>query len=134
MLLPGFIYNQDILKELWCNCFAYVHGNFVGGTNPALLQTMASGCFIMAIDVSFNRDVLSNCGLFFDNNEHSLAEKMKWALDNTDKLQSYGERARQRIKENYNWDIIADQYEKLFYDLYYSKYPWHLNTGPKYGT
>jgi glycosyltransferase involved in cell wall biosynthesis len=127
VLLPGFIYDQEILKELWCNCFAYVHGNFVGGTNPALLQTMASGCFILAIDVSFNRDVLSDCGLFFENNEHSLGEKMKWALDNTDKLRDYGKRARQRISKNYNWDKIADQYENLFYDLYYGKNPWHQN-------
>ena len=126
VLLPGFIYDQEILKELWCNCFAYVHGNFVGGTNPALLQTMASGCFTIAINISFNHDVLSDCGIYFDKDEYALAEKMKWALDNKDKLEDYGQRARLRIKENYNWNKIADQYEKLFYDLYDGKYPWRL--------
>ena len=127
VLLPGFIYDQEILRELWCNCFAYIHGNSVGGTNPALLQTMASGCFTIAINISFNHDVLSDCGIYFDKDEYSLAEKMKWALINKDKLEGYGERARQRIRENYNWNKIAEQYEKLFYELYYGKYPWRLN-------
>ena len=31
VLLPGYIYDQDLLRELWCNCYAYVHGNEVGG-------------------------------------------------------------------------------------------------------
>ena len=71
--------------------------------------------------------MLSDCGIYFDNNEYSLAEKMKWALDNEDKLESFGERAQQRINENYNWDKVTEQYEKLFYDLYNGKHPWHLN-------
>ncbi len=38
VLLPGFIYDKDLFKELWCNCYAYIHGNEVGGTNPALTR------------------------------------------------------------------------------------------------
>ena len=25
------------VKELHCNCYAYIHGHMMGGTNPALL-------------------------------------------------------------------------------------------------
>ncbi len=124
IILPGFIYNQDLLKELWCFCFAYIHGNEVGGTNPALLQTMASGCFTIARDVTFNQDVLSNCGIYFKKDIDSLAEKMRWALDNEGKLANFKEKARARILEHYSWDRIADQYEQLFYDIINGKYPW----------
>ena len=117
IFLMGFIYDKEILEELWCNCFAYIHGNSVGGTNPALLQAMASACFTISIDVPFNRDVLNECGIYFNNNEDSLVEKMKWALNNYKTLYTFGQKAQLRIIEKYSWDKVTDQYEKLFYEL-----------------
>jgi len=124
VLLPGFIYDRETLKELWCNCFAYVHGNSVGGTNPALLQAMASGCFTLSIDVLFNRDVMADCGIYYHNDEVSLSEKMFWSLKNEQALRSYRKKAQERIRKHYTWERIADQYEQLFLDLYEGKYPW----------
>ena len=124
VIFPGFIYDQEILKELWCNSFAYIHGNSVGGTNPALLQTMASGCFTIASDIYFNHDVLADCGIFFKTDVQSLAEKMQWALDNEHKLAAYRKNAQQRIQTHYTWDKIANQYEALFLELNKGKYPW----------
>ncbi len=117
VILPGTIYDKEMLQELWCNSFAYVHGNSVGGTNPALLQTMASGCFTLAVNVQFNKDVLGDCGIYYDSDENSLLEKMKWAIQNKAELDIYRRKAQQRIQEHYSWDKIADQYEQLFFDL-----------------
>lgn len=128
VLLPGYIYESETLKELWCNCFAYIHGNSVGGTNPALLQTMASGCFTIAANNSFNRDVLDDCGIFYETNVNSLVEKMKWSLENDYKLDDYGKNAQQRIIDNYNWNKVADQYEELFFGIVEGKYPWKIRT------
>ena len=124
VILPGFIYDQETLKELWCNCYAYVHGNSVGGTNPALLQTMASGCFTIAIDNPFNHDVLDTCGIYYDNNVEALSEQMKWALENDNRLNEFRQRAQKRIRDFYSWDRITEQYEELFYDLRDGNYPW----------
>lgn len=121
IFLPGFIYDQELLRELWCNCFAYIHGNSVGGTNPALLQTMASGCFTIASDVIFNRDVLGDCGVYFKDDVSDLSKKMSWALNNK-ALDIFKNNAIQRIKEYYDWDRISSQYEELFFDLYKGKY------------
>jgi glycosyltransferase involved in cell wall biosynthesis len=124
VVFPGFIYDQEMLKELWCNCYAYIHGNSVGGTNPALLQTMASGCFTIASDISFNHDVLADCGIFYRTTVPELVEKMQWSLDNEGQLDSYRNKAQQRILTHYTWDKIADQYETLFQELIQGKYPW----------
>ncbi|HBG46006.1 MAG TPA: glycosyl transferase [Deltaproteobacteria bacterium] len=123
IILPGAIYEKELLDEIWCNCFAYVHGNEVGGTNPALLQAMANGCFTLAIDVSFSRDVLGDCGLYFSKDAKSLADKMSWALynDKSGALQGYGEMARERIKMSYSWDKVATDYEGLFRGLLKNK-------------
>ncbi len=117
IILPGPIYDREILDEIWCNCFAYVHGNEVGGTNPALLQTMANGCFTIAIDVSFSRDVLGKCGIFFDKDAGDLADKMQWAVDNSQLLGDYKKHATERIEKEYSWDSVAKDYERLFIGL-----------------
>ncbi len=117
VLLPGFIYDQELLKELWCFCHAYVHGNSVGGTNPALLQSMASGSFVMAVENPFNRDVLADCGSYYAPAPDSLAERMQWSLDNADALDDFRGKARRRIEAHYCWDKVADQYEHLFFEM-----------------
>jgi len=117
IILPGSIYDKELLNEIWCNCFAYIHGNEVGGTNPALLQTMASGCFTIAIDVSFSRDVLADSGIFFANDSQTLATRMQWALGHGQELATYKEKAIERIRLHYSWDKVADEYEALFAEM-----------------
>ena len=126
VILPGFIYDKDLLNELWCNCYAYVHGNEVGGTNPALLQTMGSGCFTIAVDVPFSHDVLRDCGIYYRRDAEHLASQMRWALDNAGELAPYQARAVQRITEEYTWDKVTDGYEELFHELKSGQHPWKL--------
>lgn len=117
VVLPGPIYDKELLNELWCNCYAYIHGNEVGGTNPALLQAMASGCFTIAIDVPFSRDVLRHGGIYFMKRPEDLTEKMRWALEHPDDRPAYCSRAVQRIIERYSWEKVADDYEALFCEI-----------------
>lgn len=127
ILLPGFIYDQETLKELWCHCLAYIHGNSVGGTNPALLQAMASGCFTIAIDNPFNRDVLRDCGIYYQKSADSLAKQLDWTVDNQEKLKTYRQKAQARVASHYSWDRIAFQYEELFYRMTRGEFPWRLS-------
>jgi glycosyltransferase involved in cell wall biosynthesis len=117
VILPGYVYDRDLLNELWCNCFAYVHGNEVGGTNPALLQTMASGCFTIAIDVPFSHDVLLDAGIYFEKSPEDLAARMQWALDHAEELIYFKVKAVERIRKQYSWDLVTDEYEALFREL-----------------
>lgn len=117
IILPGSIYDKELLNEIWCNSFAYIHGNEVGGTNPALLQTMASGCFTIAIDVSFSRDVLEDAGVYFGKNVQALANQMQWALENGQLLTYYKDRAIKRIRLHYSWDKVTIEYEDLFVEM-----------------
>jgi glycosyltransferase involved in cell wall biosynthesis len=122
ILLPGPIYDKALLNELWCNCYAYVHGNEVGGTNPALLQTMASGCFTMAIDVPFSHDVLRDGGVYFAKDADDLASKMCWSLEHSAELPGFKQRALARIRSHYCWEKVTDGYEQLFQELIADKY------------
>ena len=73
----GSIYGNGY-HELLCNAFVYIHGNEVGGTNPALLDAMAAGNCVIANGVEFNKEVVSHCGLFFEhNNADDLKDKIQ---------------------------------------------------------
>jgi len=101
-------YNQGILTALRRNCFCYVHGNSVGGTNPALLEAMAVCPRIMAMDVPFSREVLGGRGLYFSKSD--IASAFRRALDLADE----GEVYRQRIDRYYRWENIAQAYLRVF--------------------
>jgi glycosyltransferase involved in cell wall biosynthesis len=74
VIFTGHIHDQSLIKELHCNCFAYVHGHSVGGTNPSLLKAMGYGNCVLALDTVFNREVLADTGLFFAKDEKANRE------------------------------------------------------------
>lgn len=110
----GFQYDKKITRELLCNCCAYIHGNEVGGTNPALLEAMASGCFVICRDVVFNQEVLRDAGIYFKKNISDLSKKISWVIQNQNDLADKKNKAKAIIQEKYDWDIIVAAYEKLF--------------------
>ena len=46
--LLGPVYTPGHIHELHAHCYAYVHGNEVGGTNPALLKALGYGNCVLA--------------------------------------------------------------------------------------
>jgi glycosyltransferase involved in cell wall biosynthesis len=113
ILMVGTISDQEVMRELWCNCYAYLHGHTVGGTNPALLRAMGDGACVLARDTVFNREVLEDSGLFFSN-ESEVAEGIT-QLDGDETLVArLSGRARERVREHYSWPKIADAYVRLF--------------------
>ncbi|MDB4915868.1 MAG: glycosyl transferase group 1 [Gemmatimonadetes bacterium] len=111
--LVGHVSDQSILKELWCNCHAYLHGHSMGGTNPSLLRAMGYGRCTIALDTVFNREVLADTGQFF-----SGCDDLAALIDECESAPEVGEalaaRARERVLEHYTWEGITDQYERLF--------------------
>jgi glycosyltransferase involved in cell wall biosynthesis len=117
IIRPGFIYDKDLLRELLTNAWAYVHGNEVGGTNPALLEAMAAGCFVIARDVPFNREVLGEAGVYFQKDAADLRAKLAWARDHEGELGPRKTAAVEIIRGRYDWDRVTDAYEELFRGL-----------------
>ncbi len=58
--LLGGVWDQTQLDQLYANALTYLHGHSVGGTNPSLLRATGAGCFTLANDVMFNREVLGD--------------------------------------------------------------------------
>jgi len=116
VIFTGYVNDQDILAELYHNCFAYFHGHEFGGTNPTMLKALAYGCAICALDTVFNREMLNNdeYGLFFSKQQGSLTALIHRIEAEPASLSVYKQKSRTRITTNYTWEKITDQYDELF--------------------
>ena len=107
----GAVWDQCLLDQLYANCFTYLHGHSVGGTNPSLLRAIGAGAPTIAFDVVFNREVLCAAGRFFGTPDEAGAE-IEHAENHPDETAARGTDSR-RIALRYDWDEVADQYEQL---------------------
>ena len=119
LLFTGYITDQELLAELYHNCYIYFHGHEFGGTNPTLLKALAYGCSILALDTVFTREVLDGeeYGLFFKKDKGLLTEKIQQLEKDSQTVYEYRKKSRNRIVENYTWDKITNQYKTLLISL-----------------
>lgn len=107
----GGIYNQDTLNNLRYFSNIYFHGHTVGGTNPSLLEAMASSALICAHDNIFNKTILGDDALYF-NSVESVTKSLNEFSKKT--FPTLIEANIQKIQKIYSWDRIIDEYECHF--------------------
>lgn len=119
LVFTGYVNDGEELAALYQHCCAYFHGHEFGGTNPSLLQALAQGCAVIALDTVFSREVLvsDQHGLYFGKEEGSLFRVIEQVEANPQVLADLRVKARDRIREAYTWDRITDQYCQLFENL-----------------
>ncbi len=107
----GAIYDMDALNQLRHYCSLYFHGHSVGGTNPSLLEAMACETLIVAHNNPFNRAVLEEDGLYFDDAEGVC----NWIREvRSGEMDEKKARNLEKIKTQYRWEQIIDRYEQVF--------------------
>ncbi|NME42594.1 glycosyltransferase family 1 protein [Lactobacillus agilis] len=111
----GTVYNSELLKKIRENSYGYFHGHSAGGTNPSLLEALGSTKLNLLLDVGFNKEVGQEAALYWSKEDGDLAELINKA-DNMDQaeIEELGKKAKQRIKDAYSWQFIADRYEEVF--------------------
>lgn len=111
----GTVYDQDLLKYIREHAYGYLHGHEVGGTNPSLLEALASTKLNLLLDVNFNAEVGKDGAVYWSKENGSLSELINSADNwNENQINDLCENARQRITSYYNWENISNIYEKLF--------------------
>ncbi|HEM6372261.1 TPA: glycosyltransferase family 1 protein [Streptococcus suis] len=109
----GTVYNQELLKYIRENAFAYFHGHEVGGTNPSLLEALSSTKLNLLLNVGFNREVGEDGALYWDkDNLHKLIEFSELLSD--EKINQMDELSTKQVQERFSWEFIVDEYENLF--------------------
>jgi glycosyltransferase involved in cell wall biosynthesis len=107
----GGVWDQTQLDQLYGNCFTYLHGHSVGGTNPSLLRAIGAGAAVLAFDVAFNREVTEEAGRYWTG-PADVALLVDTAEASPSAVQQAGARARE-LAIRYDWDDVAAGYERL---------------------
>lgn len=110
--LIGTVYDKGHLRALRYHSRGYFHGHSVGGTNPSLLEAMASGNAVIAHDNVFNREVAADTALYFRSSK-DIPGILEVLEADASRVQRMCAAAQQRIKSNYEWQAITDQYVHL---------------------
>ena len=117
IIFLGSIYDKKILDMLRQNCYVYIHGHTVGGTNPSLLEAMIMKNIIIAHDNKFNREVCGTFGVYFRNVD-DLKDKVDLIENNFSSYIRLKEELHHRAMEKYSWKDISNEYIKLFKENY----------------
>lgn len=111
----GTVYNQELLKKIRENAYAYFHGHTVGGTNPSLIEALGSTDLNLLVNVCFNKEVAEDCALYWSQKPGSLARLIDKAEQmNNAEIKELGRKAKKRVAEEYTWEKICGQYEDVF--------------------
>lgn len=109
----GTVYDQELLKYIRENAFAYFHGHEVGGTNPSLLEALESTKLNLLLDVGFNREVGEDGALYWKKDQLATVIDQAEQLDNQ-AIEALNQKSSQRIAQAFTWEKIVTDYEKVF--------------------
>jgi glycosyltransferase involved in cell wall biosynthesis len=111
-------------RELQSHAYAYIQATEVGGTHPALIESMGAGNCVIAKDTAENREVVQDTGLFFRDAD-DLSRQMELTLSDPALVTRLRLCAQERAKTRYSWDAVTDAYEKLLMELATKKHKTH---------
>lgn len=111
----GTVYDQQLLKKIRENAYGYLHGHEVGGTNPSLLEALATTDLNLLLDVGFNKEVGEDGAVYWNKHEGNLSTLIN-ELENikNEQLEDLSDKAKSRIDNEYSWNFIVEQYEEVF--------------------
>ena len=109
----GTVYDQDLLKYIRNQAFAYIHGHEVGGANPGLLEALAQTDLNLIYNVDFNHQVAQETALYWNKEDGNLSQLID-SVDGQVSFEDLGNTAKANMKENYTWEKIVGEYEELF--------------------
>lgn len=109
----GTVYDQELLKYIRENAFAYLHGHEVGGTNPSLLEALASTKLNLLLDVGFNREVGEDGAIYWKKDELARVIEEVEGFDQA-AITDLDFKSSQRILSAFTWEKIVSDYEEVF--------------------
>lgn len=103
------------LKQLFANAYLYVHPSEAEGLAVSVLEAMAAGRCVLVSDIPENVEPIDHSGLTFVNADAAdLRAKIRMLLNHPEIVAERGERARNWVAGEYDWDKITERTETLY--------------------
>ncbi len=83
-----------------------------------LIEGMAAGCAVIGSSSGAIPEVLGDAGVVFEEERSDdLAKAIQRVLGDTSLVQALRVRGRQRVRESYTWDAVADRVVAMYHTL-----------------
>jgi glycosyltransferase involved in cell wall biosynthesis len=106
----GHISDDERLLSLWQHAAVYFHGHSVGGTNPTLVQAMATRTPIVARDTAYNREVLGDGARYCEPSPRAIAKTVTALAEDRAGAEALADESFRRSREIYTWDRVCEAY------------------------
>ncbi len=117
VIFTGFQFGEAY-QELQSNCYVYVQATEVGGTHPALIESMSYGNCVVVNGTPENLEVIGSAGVAFEKNcFDQLSDILQRLLDDPSHVAGLGSQAEARVVTNYSWDSVVEKYERVLTQL-----------------
>ena len=118
IIFTGYVFGKGY-HELGSNAQVFVETSGVGGTHPALVEAMAFSNCVIVNNTAENQETIGHAGFAYDGKlgADALYPILKELIENPERVSEYARLAKLRAQTHYNWETVADEYERLLYDL-----------------
>lgn len=114
----------ETLDELLTNAMIFVLPSDLEGLSLALLDAMGAGLCVLTSDVPENREVVDGAGFTFKRGDVAdLADRLRFLIANPAVREAAGKSARRRIEREYQWQKIAEDIARAYFELLGQKLP-----------
>jgi glycosyltransferase involved in cell wall biosynthesis len=108
----------ETLDELLTNAMLFVLPSDLEGMSLALLDAMGAGLCVLTSDVPENCEVVDGAGFTFQaGSATDLAGRLRFLIANPQLREAAGRMAKKRVEEQYQWQKIAGDIEKTYFQV-----------------
>jgi glycosyltransferase involved in cell wall biosynthesis len=88
------------------------------GLSLALLDAMGAGLCVVGSDIAENHEAIGDAGFFFRRGDVAdLADRLRFLIANPAVREAAGRAAENRVRENYQWPMIAQEIERVYLEM-----------------
>jgi glycosyltransferase involved in cell wall biosynthesis len=115
IIFTGDVFGEQ-LEALYGHCLFYVLASRVEGLPITVCEAMAHGKALVLSDIPENVEVGGSAARYFRCGDvNALLRTLAELGEDPGARAILGEEARRRCREIYNWDLVTDQIEALYY-------------------
>ena len=110
--------DEELLEELYGNCYVYVLPSEVEGMSLSLLDAMAFGACVICSNIAPNLAVVGEAGLSFRVRDGAdLRARLAEIMSDPLRANQLRYAAQARISAEFTWDAVTDRWDRLYCEV-----------------
>ncbi|HUV41566.1 MAG TPA: glycosyltransferase family 4 protein [Sedimentisphaerales bacterium] len=106
------------LKNLYESSSIFILPSEAESFGLVIAEAMSAGNAVIASDIPAHREVLADTGLYVETrNPQQIRTQLQKLISNGNLCRELGEKARLRVRENFDWSIVVKKYLDCYHTV-----------------